>query len=288
MRKIIMISLVALIAVSFMSSPTTATAPGDTVNPNGFPSGSHYNLNIIGKKAEFNCPAIEYDENNQPIYGNVVYVPENGKGIEILMQSGKGKKAEAIFELQVIDPCAGFDGNGAVIQLPKNEAGYRVYARALAKPTDNPDITVNPQLIAVEDESGNDLVYLGMVTETGFETPSETFIRTKGKSTAIPITGLFLWSGTVCYFSMPELYQSEMARCCIDSDFDGIYAECSEPTIDPVTLEPTCTDIGYDLVTAYCTEYTNDWVFNIGDFVNYLWSADNNGVKLLQVRFYPN
>jgi len=288
MRKLIMMSFVALIAASLISSPSTATKPGETVNPNGFPSGSHYNLNIIGKKAGFNCPAIEYDENNQPIYGKVVYVPENGEGIEILMQSGKGKNADEILDLQVIDPCAGFDGNGAVIQLPKNEAGYRVYARALAKPTDNPDMTITPKLVAVEDENGNDLVYLGLVTDNGFETPNETFIRKKGKSKAIPITGLFLWSGTVCYFSMPEVYQSEMDICCIDSDFDGVYEECVEATIDPDTLLPTCTNIDYDLLMAYCTEYTNEWVFNIGDFVTYLWNADNNGVKLLQVRFYPN
>jgi hypothetical protein len=40
--------------------------------------------------------------------------------------------------------------------------------------------------------------------------------------------------------------------------------------------------------TVYCNEYVDEWVFNIGDFVEYLWNLDNNGVKLLQVRFYPN
>ena len=28
-------------------------------------------------------------------------------------------------------------------------------------------------------------------------------------------------------------------------------------------------------------------LFNIADFVEYLWDIDNSGVKLLQVRFYP-
>jgi hypothetical protein len=40
-------------------------------------------------------------------------------------------------------------------------------------------------------------------------------------------------------------------------------------------------------VTALCRSYTNYWVFNIADFVEYLWQLDNNGLKLLQVRFYP-
>ena len=287
MRKLIIISFVAFFAAFLLTGSAEATKPGKDVNPNGFPSGPHYNLNIIGKKADFTCPAVQYDENNQPVYGNVVFVPENGQGIEIYMQSGKGKKAEEITDLQVTDPCAGFDGNGAMIQLPKNEAGYRVYARALAKPTDDPDITITPELIAVEDENGHDLIYLGLVTDNGFETLDATFIRKKGKSKAIPITGLFHWSGTVCYFSMTESYQSEMDLCCIDTDLDGVYDECVEVTLDPITSEPTCPE-GYTLVPVYCTEYTDEWIFNIGDFVTYLWNADNNGVKLLQVRFYPN
>jgi hypothetical protein len=42
-------------------------------------------------------------------------------------------------------------------------------------------------------------------------------------------------------------------------------------------------------VMAYCKDYADNptSVFTVGDFVGYLWSMDNNGVKLLQVRFYP-
>jgi hypothetical protein len=259
-----------------------------TVNPNGFPSGPHYNLNIIGKKAGFTCPTLEYDEYGNPKHGKVIFVPENGEGIEIYMQSGKGKKAEVITDLQVIDPCAGFDGDGAVMQLPKNEAGYRVYARALGKPTDNPDITISPQLVAVEDEYGNDLVYLGLVSDSSFETSSVSFTRTKGKSKAIDITALFQWTGTVCYVSQPEgTYQQTMDLCCIDLDMNGTYDECTQATLDPLTGLLYCPE-SYSSVTAYCVQYTGEWVFNIGDFVTYLWNADNNGVKLLQVRFYPN
>jgi hypothetical protein len=271
--------------LSLVVTPASATKPGEEVNPNGFPSGEHHNLNIIGKKADFTCPEQEYDELGNPIYGNVIFVPENGQGIEIFMQSGKGKKAADIPTLQVIDPCSVFDGNEAVLQLPKHEAGYDVYARALAKPTDNPEMTVTPGLFEVLDEDGYDLIYLGLVTSNGFETPFETFIRKKGKSKAVEITGLFEWTGEVCYFTDgycdPGGCDSITDLCCTDADMDGIYEGCV-----PKELDVDCPE-GTVQVTAFCNSYTAEWVFNIGDFVTYLWDIQNNGLKLLQVRFYP-
>jgi len=61
-----------------------------------------------------------------------------------------------------------------------------------------------------------------------------------------------------------------------------VYKNCTIK--DPLLA---CTNIE---VTAYCKDYSTDpqWVFNVGDLVGYLWSMDNNGLKLLQVRFYPN
>lgn len=324
--------------VFLLSGTTLADKPQDVIDKsNGFPSGEHYNLNIHGKKAEFNCPEQEYyleitdcpvggctdyqigdlvetcpdgyecGETNTPIYGNSIFVPEDGQGIEIYMQSGKvggNPKKAAPFPtdaLWAIDPCAGFDGDGAVIQLPPGE--YDVYARALAKPTDDPDILITPELIGVEDEDGNDLVYLGLVTETGWATPTASFTRTKGKSKAIDITGLFEWSGTVCYLIYPgDPGYTVEERCCHDYDLDGIYDYCCEvETIDDVyyIVDGSCAgdtenalfndgeDCLDNIIDVYCQSYTDEWVFNIGDFVNYLWNADNNGVKLLQVRFYP-
>jgi hypothetical protein len=286
MRKIVSLSFIFIVTITFLAGQTLATKPGQDVNPNGFPSGEHYNLNIIGKKTGFTCPEQEYDENGNPIYGNVVFVPENGKGIKIYMESGKGGKAEAITELRVIDWCAGFDGDGATIQLPKNEAGYRVYARALAKPTDNPDIKLVPSLVEVLDENGNDLIYLGLVKDGAFQRSDETIYRTKGKSKATDISALFKWSGLVCYLSPTDVNQDPSEYlCCVDRDSDGVFDECVEPT---VLADGTLTCFEGELVPVYCEEYVEEWVFNIGDFVTYLWSADNNGVKLLQVRFYPN
>ncbi len=285
-----------LIAIGFITVITAlsigqaiATKPEEETNPNGFPSGPHYNLNIIGKKDGFVCPEPEIDPvTDEPIYGKVVFIPEilkEGDKIEIFMESGKGKKAAAIPDLQVIDPCAVFDGDGAVIQLPKNEDGYRVYARALAKPGDDENndtyIKITPSLVMVEDEFGDDLVYLGIITDSGFQPPGEQeFKRRKGPSRAVEITGLFTWTGTICYLHQPDESYSETVMCCKEI-VEPPYYECV-----PIT-DSTCPD-GYTPTTVYCKSYEGVWVFNIADFVTYLWSVDNQGTKLLQVRFYPN
>jgi len=266
-------------------SPVVGEKPDKEVNPNGFPSGHHYNWNIIGKKANFTCPAQEYDDSGNLVYGNVVFVPEHGINIEILMQSGKGKRAANITELQVMDWCTKtFDGDPAVIQLPKYDQGYRVYARALAKPTDNPYLNIVPSLEAVVDESGNDLIYLGLVTSNGFTTPYGSYTRKKGKSKATNITGLFEWSGEVCYlnedYCNPWDECSQTKLCCTEVS-EGVFESCERDG------EGSCA-LGTGTTTAFCKTYASEWVFNIGDFVTFLWATDNHGVKLLQVRFYPN
>src|SRR5210317_1749036 len=95
--------LMLFFAVLIISSDLAyATKPGEQVNPNGFPSGEHYNLNIHGKKAEFTCPGVELDEFGNPIYGNSIFLILDGAG-EILMESGsgKGKRTESVATLQV-------------------------------------------------------------------------------------------------------------------------------------------------------------------------------------------
>lgn len=288
MKKNFLAFAVACAAIAFSTSNAFATKPGQEVNPNGFPSGDHFNLNIHGKKDGFTPPAQEYDLLGNPIYGNSIFVPENGQGIEIAMQSGSGKRMAGVTELQAIDPTAVFDGDAAVIQLPANPNGYRVYARTLAKPTANPDMTISPSLSAVEDEWGNDLLYLGLVTDSGFETANGvTLTRTKGKSKAIEITGLFEWSGDVCYFTAPTADYTLTQTCCLDADQNQVYESCEDPVIAEDGTA-ACATAGYGLLDVSCQSYTSDWVFNIADFVEYLWTTDNNGSKLVQVRFYPN
>jgi hypothetical protein len=329
------------LALLFMVGTASATKPGEDVNPNGFPSGPHFNLNILGKKDAFTCPEQKYYlevtadnnadgdlaqlveacdegdvciETSTAIYGNVVFIPEDGTPIELYIQSGTGKKFEAITELRVIDPCSGFPGEGAaVVELPKCDAGYRVYARTLAKPTDDPSIglATEPRLTMVQDEDGNDLVYIGSFTSNDFETPDGRIYRTKGKSKALDISDMFKWSGIVCDFDAvytgpcvgdpdgdgimntsplidgvcPDGYQALMGFCGSDRNGDGVLDDFQAP------VEGQCSD-GFTLLygdAASCTVYEYPtWVFSIEAFVEYLWGLDNDGLKHLQVRFYPN
>jgi hypothetical protein len=48
--------------------------------------------------------------------------------------------------------------------------------------------------------------------------------------------------------------------------------------------------IAVDPVTGLCTQqvvYKDFWVFDIDELIEYYWDYDNDGLRLLQVRFYP-
>lgn len=285
-RKVFAMAICLMVGIVFIG--TGAFAGRGSTPGNGFPSGPHYNLNMIGKKAGFDGCTIQLDEYGNPIYGNVVFVPENGDS-QIFMTSGSGKKTTFATTLQVTDQCAGFDGTGAVVEIPVNTAGYRVFARALAKPTDNPTMKVIPSLYEAVDEYGTPLLYLGTVTSNGFvKADGETFTRTKGKATTVPISDLFNWQGYVCYETLPvdpafdpTLYPPT-PLCLADTNGDGKLEFVSVPA------DGVCPD-GSTLYPLYCQAYTTPtWVFNIADLVTYLWDVSNTGVKLVQIRFYPN
>ncbi len=285
MGKLMKEAILVGILIFLFTGYAHCTRPGCEVNPNGFPSGGHFNLNIIAKKGGFTCPGVSCDEYGDPVYGNVIYIPEHPEyNVQIVMESGKKgpRSAPDVTELQVTDACSGFFPNDpATLRLPKNEKGYRVYVRVLGKPSkDDGDLRTieifDPEFVLVQDELGSDLLYLGLVTDRGFLTTSASFVRISGKSRATDITGLFQWSGSVCYLTAPDEFTLP-GSCCVDPDSDGIFDECS-----PMTEDSLCEG-----TPAYCMEYLNEWVFNIGDFVESLWNMDSNGAKLLQVRFYP-
>jgi hypothetical protein len=289
-------ALAVLWAFPVLSAPPT--------NPNGFPSGTHYNLNIIGKKVGFNGCDIAIDpETNLPVYGGVVFTPQGSleapAGGDLLFRSGSGRKAFVIdgldpSALQVTDPCVtAFDEDPAEIVLPPSANGYWVYARALGKLTDNPYMTIKPNLIQVS--SADDTVtYLGLVTSDGFtRADGYTVTRKKGgkSNAAININDLFSWSGYVCYTVNPMTIGL--------TDDPSVYPfidMCATDTSDPLDgvpdaiMEPAdgeCTDTSYTLTQLYCREYENEqWLFNIADFVDYFVDIDNNGAKLVQIRFY--
>ena len=246
--------------------------------------------------------------------------------IGVLVESGKrGPKNSSdpqVFE--VTDWCSeDFDGTEATLNLPPDPNGYMVYARITGKPFDgeaNGEISgegdgfyadLGGCLKYVEDENlaNNDLILLGLVSSTGVYVPTcdqdnpqqimlqRTGSNGKGVKKAVPITPIFEWSGTIC--NIDPLGTDVF--CCVDvPTADGIYEHCDSladlQQADPLLTEcPDTVDISdpdyggllYSTVYASCATYTDKWVFNIADFVGYLWSVDSNGAYNINVRFYP-
>ena len=282
--------IVLFVASLFFATTAFSVKPDEEVNPNGFPSGEHYNLILNAKKSDFNCTRLVYDDQNDPVYGKVVFIPQYtgdfGGKVGILMESGKNgpKSAPDAATLEVVDQCAGFDDDPAILRLPKSEYGYDVYLRAKGKPTgldDDVGMMIFGKLQYVEDEFGNSLIFLGTIPQGKL---GDRLKRPKGKTRAEDISYLFQWQGAICYegelpvdLANPGDYS---AQCCrlTDSDDDGIYEDYNCTLTDP------CAD-----TLLYCTNFFDyyEWIFNIEAFVDYLWEVDNNGLRSAQVRFYP-
>lgn len=283
MKKLSIYTTLLVLVLTSLFFVTTALA-GRSLKGNGFPCGEHYNLNIISKKDGFSCPD-EYNTDQ-----NVIYIPVDNdptvEPIQIYMESGKKKDMDNYTEFKVTDWCAGFGDSNSYLKLPANSDGYAVYARAVGKLGEDLNIEIfDPNLDFVKDENQNNLLALGLITRDGvtpYFSPDPVKIERKkgGKANkAVPITDLFLWTGNICYFSDTDItgYQ-----CCIDTDSDGAYDDC----VDPDLVTGSCP-LNYVLESVSCTHYDDYWVFNIADFVSAFWKMDNNGVKLLQIRFYP-
>jgi len=250
-KRNLLFSFLGLIVIGIVTALAFAGKPevGGIYSGNGYPSGPHYNLNLIGKKDNFTCPAPKFqiikpgstelspgdivegscpgDATCEQIFGNVIFMPRNENGaadpISITIESGrKGPKSKpGATVLEVTDWCTqSFPddgsspppwGDGATLRLPYNEYGYAVYARILGKPAEGGDPTfefTSRTLTLVEDEFGNDLWMLGLVTSQGLFTSTGDLLKRfdsgkkgKGAKKAVEITDLFMFDGEVCFIN---------------------------------------------------------------------------------------
>jgi len=96
-----------------------------------------------------------------------------------------------------------------------------------------------------------------------------------------------------CYDDLGTYTCSALELCCEDADADGVYDSCGlladegELVDDGLGGSVLECPLGTELVSAQCQSYENEWVFNISDFVGYLWNLDSTGAYNIQVRFYP-
>ncbi len=306
-KPIFNLSEIALltVAVSLLAAATTfglgydtaiAAKPQKVIEySNGYPSGAHDNLNIHGKKADYNCDSSPG--------GKSVFILENG---DSTIQYVSNKKS-SVTDLIANDPCASaFDGDPVQVQIPSVDQGYYVFARVPSNHQNtggqsslimvpNPNIEAcndtvegNPDFgdltSCPDDPLNEDLLALGLITSNGaFDLVNQEFVpvdnsgnekgKGQGKSKAIDITGLFLWTGDVCDDSFDTNGDGSITidDVLVDLNGDGV--------IDEV-------DLAIYLETN-CTHFDSEWVFSVADLVVVDNEISNDGVKLLKLRFYP-
>jgi hypothetical protein len=251
MKKLVLGSIVFGLAMMLAYGTVFA---GKDLNGNGFPSGRHFNLNIIGVPHDKDVPDMKGSNRH------TIFVPlESGEDV--------GRKVKIKYVVDPADPDNfrvvdgnATDDNEAIIQVPYEycldyDAGcyemlsYDVYARALGKPGPFVGAIVTAEceymLDVVDPDGSEDLTCEDTLLMGSFD------VRRPGKK---PITE-----------NITEIFR---ATGCLDM---------SDPLLDPE---------GVGICEEGDLEFRDLWIFNIEELDSYMWDYDNNGLKLLQVRFY--
>ncbi len=195
----------------------TASLPAYAQNGNGAPSGSHYNLNIIGASHD-KSPNMDQGS------GNVIFVGLGTKTTTVSTKILLSQSPAGVF--QVLDK-NGTDGEASfALPLP---GSYTVWARALGTPGGQAKMTT----------CASDPALIGTDAALICSTQNEVFVRNTGKSSFRNVTSALT-------------------------------------TITLVAGSPAALACGSTTVSLFdpCLE-------------GFFWQYDNNGLKLLQVRFYP-
>jgi hypothetical protein len=218
----------------------------------GAPAGAHYNLNIIGVS---NPKTADMTDSS----GHVIFVPLSGKTKIELMQAPEGES------FKVLD-ANGTDGP-AIFQLPDpgldpynladpgeadTVSDYSVYVRPLGKPGGWTTITTCAEL--------KDSTFAGLLTKD----LSRVLNDVDGDA----------------YASIEQVGQTVTMRTKGKSNFSNVTAEMLTILFKVEVMETI------DGVDYYYTEYIRVPIFS--DIIQgEYWDYDNQGLKLLQVRFYP-
>jgi hypothetical protein len=287
---------------AFQINPVMAAKPLPVIEmSNGYPSGAHYNLNIHGR-TDFTCDSAEG--------GSSVFISEYGVSTISYVTNRKS----SVTELIALDKCAkGFDGDPVKVQLPYESEGFYVFATIKGKPNngnnaEESSVILSPNLVR---EACNDtdpanpdfptytecpdesLLALGLIVGNNlYEASNVGFVRFegqeetgKGKSKAKDITDLFMWTGWVFDATLDVNGDGEINQDDAPLEYDLIVSGGNgNGVIDLFEFENWRSDQEIDGMATY---YEYEWIFNIADLVVTDQTINNDGTKLLKVRFYP-
>jgi hypothetical protein len=323
MKRIAIVTVTLLMVTILLGTSAVMAAKPDgsdsskdvIAKSNGFPSGDHFNLNIHGKQSDYT--------GDPSAGGNSVFIVEYGSST---IQYVTNKKS-SVDVLTVLDPLAEvFDDDPALVQLPYESQGYYVFGRILAKPNNgnlkpvssvilypnqvvsacNDNVTANPDFPYYTECPDDPLFALGLIVGPNLYTSEpEGYVRfdpgiTKGKgnSKATDITRLFTYTGWVVDSRLDTNGPDGVPDGTIDqfdipiADYDGDALTApnqdynNDGLVNEVDMEAWLTDMAA-LESPMAWYYDGEWITNIADLVITEQGLQNDGTKLLQVRFYP-
>lgn len=250
MKKILSIALALALAIPFTFALAFAG--------NGAPSGAHYNLNIIGVPKE--KAASMQDDNLKGQYGHVIFVPLDKNGTldrtKILLFEGDS--------FQVLDK-NGTDGE-ASFQLPIADTGV-IQSRS----TGGSDCTLYNSDGSVDSDGIVDDPGDYYVCGSG-ETVYSVFARALGKPGGLASVML---CGTDYTDPLNPIEICSIANQ-LNLDSSARPGKFSNVTANLLYLYNVYIDgVFYKRIPLFSDALQD-----------YLWSYDNNGLKLLQLRFY--
>lgn len=234
MKKLILIGLVVVMVASLGAGVAYASKQNEdgSWKGNGFPSGKHYELGLIGRPNNYTGGGTDNSNRHN------IFLPLDTSGyvdgkVKLYMQ----QSADGFL---VVDGDATSDSGVGEATFQIGPGYYAVFARALGKPGGN--INFDAYFTYLIDLGlPSDAIWLGNVDLTRGIQKDGQWVGKKPQT--VEISKLFYYTGCLAY---------------------------GGTTVDPYTI---------------C--YTNEWVFDILGFLNYWWDITNNGLKRLEIRFYP-
>ncbi len=256
MKKNLLVILALALVIPFTFTMAFAGAG------NQAPSGPHYNLNIVGVSKD--KTALMKDDGVTGQYGHVIFVPLDSEGTleptKILLKEGP--------DFQVLDK-NGTDGDGAKFQLPVADTGV-----ILSRESDTSDCTLynadgTRDSDQVVDPGTGDYYICGSGT-----TVYSVFARALGKRGTPGTDAIVMLCGTDYTTDPPT----------------EVCSTTNQLTLDSYTRPGKFTNVTANLLYLYNVDFGGVHYKRIPLFSDalqdYFWSYDNNGLKLLQLRFY--